>query len=188
MHVQSKPVIIHKIPNEIVCKILRYLNFYDFVNVCFSTLFRTQIITQPWFFDCMGYWLFHLILLEINDSDLFKHGILIPILDNFDIYFAIDHFKFKYISSLLKQSQITLYLQNGFKIINAIWQSHMPNPLLVEHVKICSSYCSCLYYVQPSQTQDQKHCQTCTNHFNSCTTFLDSVYFKNAPYFPFRIP
>jgi hypothetical protein len=62
--------------------------------MCISKLFFPSLLLQPWFFNILQRIFLHFFLSRnIQESELFHKGLLIPVVYNDEFYFALDIYK-----------------------------------------------------------------------------------------------
>jgi len=161
---------LEKLPVELVTLILEFLSDQDIFNLCMSKIFFRQIKTQPWFYNLIRIHLHHLLIhYDFNSSLLFHQGILVPVVFNTDIFFAVDVRKAYY---LLKTPCILLPWTTSFNTIHQLWHpqyntTNAPVNNLTDFP--CTHKCLCVFYNNISIALPHiphcQHCLYCGPHF-----------------------
>jgi len=176
------------LPIEILWRILEQLNYDDFVQLCLSGVFVSQLQTQPWFFMFIRRLIFHAILSEIFSHKLVQHGIFFSLVYKSDIYFVIDQYKHAYFTKKWTPFRTVLSFCKSFNLIHQFCNmiAASPNYFAKDTINslrpiFCSSTCVCWTY-NHHHLSFSNPCFLCSHHFT------DISFQNNASRFPFWPP
>jgi len=185
----TQPPVSEPLPIEIVTHILSYLSKKDIFNMCIAKIFFVQINTQPWFRKLIHQLLFHLLIhTDFTEKSLLYQALIIPVIMNEHIYFAVDNYKASY---LLSSQNISLSWTTSFDTIAPLLlhpeytnkinttTNRNPSPTTICTIKNnkalqefpCDIHCLCHFYTHintldtPDHIPYSKNCQYCHSHF-----------------------